>query len=78
MLLFCLSDDYIHSCSVILPVINSSAKPERPPSLHLNVTLSFGDPTEVCYLGVLASIQQDILRLEVSVDHHVPVAVVYS
>lgn len=34
--------------------------------------------TKVGYLGILVGIQQDILRLEVSVDYHVSVAVVYS
>lgn len=34
--------------------------------------------TKVGYLGILVGIQQDILRLQVSVDYHVSVAVVYS
>lgn len=34
--------------------------------------------TKVGYLCVLVGIQKDILRLQVSVDHHVPVTVVHS
>lgn len=33
--------------------------------------------TEVCNLGIHVCIEQHIFRLEVSVHHHVPVAVVY-
>lgn len=64
----------------LLELLNSSSAKPIPPSLPVAVTLSlfFTNPTKVCNLGVLAGVQQDILRFEVSVDHHVSVAVVYS
>lgn len=52
--------------------------PEKQFHCQADPSVCSGDPTEVGYLGVLAGIQEDVLGFEVSVDHHVPVAVVYS
>lgn len=38
----------------------------------------FPNLTKVGYLCVLVGVQKDILRLQVSVNHHVSVAVVHS